>query len=72
MKKALTIYIDDDCNLTHYCATFILRKEKDTSVIMQNITLDGTKDALHLPFIDSPTHEAILFKEGENANSDAM
>ena len=72
MKKALTIYIDDDCKLTNYCATFILKKEKDTSVIMQNISLDGTKDALHLPFVVSPRHEAILFTEGENENPDTM
>ena len=72
MKKALTIYIDDDCRLEHYCATFILKREKDTSVIMQNIALDGTKDALHLPFVVSPQHDAKLFTEAENENPDTV
>ena len=52
MKKALTVYIDDDCDLYAYGATWVIRKtedEKDQSVTMQNARLLG-RDKLYVPF----------------------
>lgn len=72
MKKALTIYIDEESSLTNYCATFILRKGKDTSVVMQNMLVDDSVNALYLPFVQDQEHEAHLFKEESNEDSHPM
>lgn len=52
MKKALTIYVDDDVTLTNLCGAFIIKypgtDRGNTSTVLQNFALDG-RNALYLP-----------------------
>ncbi len=44
MKKALTVYIDDDTRIDCLCATFVLKKTDDSdkiSVWMNNFEITG-------------------------------
>lgn len=66
MKKALTIYIDDDAEMVGYCATFIhQRSETEKAVTMQNLSIPSGKNALYLPFHAKPRKDACFFNESE-------
>ena len=64
MKKALTIYIDDDTELKHYLATFVVWRGEESSVTMQSGAIPEGANALYLPW-ENKTKEAQFFKEME-------
>ena len=50
MKKALTIYVDDDAELKHLCGTFVCWKGEHNSVTMMNELIPNNATGLYLPF----------------------
>jgi hypothetical protein len=61
MKKAVTIYIDDDAGIEEVCATFVLHNSSgDTSVHMINLNWKD-KNKVYLPW----KGDAVMGKEEE-------
>lgn len=50
MKKALTIWVDDDCDLKNFCATFVVWEDKQSSVTMMNETVPESAKGFYLPW----------------------
>ena len=50
MKKALTIYIDDDAELTNLCGGFVMWKgDKENSVTFLNESIPKETEGFYLP-----------------------
>lgn len=49
MKKALTIYIDDDAELTNLCAGFIMRQGEYNSVTFLNEKIPKEAEGFYMP-----------------------
>lgn len=54
MKKALTIYIDDDAELTNICAAIICWKGSNNSLTMLNEHIPDSAEGFYLPFDKQP------------------
>ena len=62
MKKAVTIYVDDNAGIEEVCATFVLHNPSgDTSVHMINLNWKN-KNKMYLPW----KGDAVMGKEDEN------
>ena len=49
MKKALTIYIDDDTELTNFCGGFVMWQGKENSVTFLNEKVPKEAEGFYLP-----------------------
>ena len=63
MKKALTIYIDDDAELTRICGTFLVDPDK-MSVNFVNEAIEGC-NAVYFPNEATDENPIKFFKEAE-------
>lgn len=50
MKKALTIYVDDDAYLGNICAAFLCLKDNSNSLTMLNETIPKEATGMYLPW----------------------
>lgn len=50
MKKALTIYVDDDADLRNMCAAFVCWEGNSTSLTMLNETIPKDVTGVYLPW----------------------
>ena len=66
MKRALTIWIDDDATLVYYQAAFVCRKgDNEKAVTLQNASVPEDKDAMYIPWTVKENTPIKFFKEAE-------
>ena len=64
MKKALTIYIDDDAELTNLCGGFVIWKgDKENSVTFLNESIPKEAEGFYLPMKSDGTKETQWVSE---------
>lgn len=66
MKKALTIYVDDNADLLNMCAAFVCWEGNSTSLTMLNETIPKEATGMYLPWESKTGKTEWIYDTPEN------
>ena len=70
MKKALTIYVEDDAELGNLCGAFVCWRGGDSSVTMLNEKIPDGAEGFYLPWESETKETEWVMKEGTDERSE--